>query len=115
MSLQKILKNLALVFILLNINTQVLAKNRINISAEMGVGLAHSRQRQISKAISTLKANKMNTSKTVSSLGWGLKWNLALEVVGSLVAMPVQKEVNPTQNKLKSNQGFLQKKAVITS
>ncbi|MBN6710619.1 hemagglutinin repeat-containing protein [Haemophilus haemoglobinophilus] len=46
MKLRKRLKNLLLVFILLNINTQVLAKNRINISAERGVGLAHSRQRQ---------------------------------------------------------------------
>ncbi|VEI58514.1 Filamentous hemagglutinin [Pasteurella multocida] len=34
MSLQKILKNLVLVFILLNISGQILAKNRINISAE---------------------------------------------------------------------------------
>ena len=46
MKLQKILKNLPLVFILLNISTHILAKNRINISAEMGVGLAHSRQWQ---------------------------------------------------------------------
>ncbi|MGX2957688.1 hypothetical protein ACWIW6_06690 [Ursidibacter sp. B-7004-1] len=65
MKLQKILKNLPLVFIFLNTSGQILAKNRIDIDADKVTFDVEHNQNQYSSHQSDLKIGQFNLAKTL--------------------------------------------------